>query len=265
MPIPMTIVDAFTDQPFTGNPAGVCVLDEDRDKQWMQLVAREMNHAETAFLLIRPDHVALRWFTPSVEMDLCGHATLASAHVLWQTGRARPEDTIRFRTRSGVLTAARDGDWIVLDFPALVGEWADVPPGLDHALGARPLNAVKSRFDLLVELGSEQAVRDLTPDLGMLAKLPYRGVIVTAVAARDEHYDFVSRFFAPQVGVPEDPVTGSAHCVLAPFWGERLGQTRMIGYQASPRGGTVRVEVAGDRVKLGGQAVTTLQGELLTA
>jgi PhzF family phenazine biosynthesis protein len=264
MSLPMMVVDAFTSRPFSGNPAGVCILDEDREKAWMQVVAREMAHAETAFLLLRPDHVALRWFTPAVEVDLCGHATLASAHVLWETGRLPDDRPISFRTRSGVLTAARQGDWIDLDFPALVSTWADVPPGLDDALGVAPLVAAKSRFDLLVELPSEAAVRELAPDLGLLARLPFRGVIVTAQAEKDDEYDFVSRFFAPQVGVPEDPVTGSAHCALAPFWGERLGLTEMIGYQASARGGIVRVEVKGDRVILGGQAVTTVRGELLT-
>ncbi len=262
MPIPMTVVDAFTSRPFAGNPAGVCILEAERDKAWMQLVAREMAHAETAFMLLRPDHVALRWFTPAAEVDLCGHATLGSAHVLWETRRLSDTVPIRFRTRSGDLIATRDGDWIALDFPALRGEWADIPPGVEDALGAPVKSAVKSRFDLLVELKNETAVRDLKPDLGLLARLPYRGVIVTAPAAKDDEYDFVSRFFAPQVGVPEDSVTGSAHCALAPFWGERLGQTKMVGYQASPRGGTVRVEVRGDRVILGGQAVTTFRGTL---
>jgi PhzF family phenazine biosynthesis protein len=258
----MSVVDAFTSKPYAGNPAGVCILDADRDKHWMQLVAREMNHAETAFLLLRPDHIALRWFTPTAEVDLCGHATLGSAHLLWETGRKPAGETLRFRTRSGELSATKEGDWIFLDFPALRGEWADIPPGLEDALGAAPQSAVKSRFDLLVELENEKAVRELTPDIGLVARLPYRGVIVTAQAAKDDEYDFVSRFFAPQVGVSEDPVTGSAHCALAPFWGERLGQSSMIGYQASPRGGTVKVEVKGDRVVLGGQAVTMLRGEL---
>jgi predicted PhzF superfamily epimerase YddE/YHI9 len=258
----MSVVDAFTDTAFAGNPAGVCIMDVDRDKQWMQKVAREMNHAETAFMLLRPDHVALRWFTPTAEVDLCGHATLGSAHVLWESGRMQPGDTIRFRTRSGVLTATKDGDWIRLDFPALIAEWTDVPPGLSDVLGAKIVSAAKSRFDLLVELESEQAVRELNPDIGLLARQPYRGVIVTAQAANDEHYDFVSRFFAPQVGVPEDPVTGSAHCVLGPFWGERLGQQKLIGYQASARGGTVKLELNGERLILAGQAVTKLRGEL---
>jgi len=259
----MTVVDAFTSTPFAGNPAAVCQLSGERDKSWMQLVAREMNHAETAFLMVRPDHVALRWFTPTVEMDLCGHATIAAAHVLWETGAMTPDAEIRFRTKSGVLTATREDDWILLDFPALVAQWADIPPGLDDVLGTGIKAAATSRFDLLVEVGSEEKVRELKPDLSQLARQPYRGVIVTAQAATDDEYDFVSRFFAPQVGVPEDPVTGSAHCALAPYWGERLGHTKMIGRQLSARGGIVKVEVKGDRVILGGQAVTTLRGELL--
>jgi PhzF family phenazine biosynthesis protein len=229
----------------------------------MQLVAREMNHAETAFLLVRPDHVALRWFTPLVEVDLCGHATLASAHVLWESGRVAKDATIRFRTRSGMLTATRDDDWIQLDFPALFATSADIPPGLDGVLGTAIKAAAKSRFDLLVEVASEDVVRELKPDLSQLARQPYRGIIVTARSTTEDEYDFVSRFFAPQVGVPEDPVTGSAHCVLAPYWGERLGHTRMIGRQLSARGGIVKVEVKGDRVILGGQAVTTVRGELV--
>lgn len=264
MPVPMSIVDAFTDTAFAGNPAGVCILGEDRDQHWMQLVAREMAHAETAFLLLRPGHVALRWFTPTVEVDLCGHATLGSAHILWETGRVPPGDTITFRTRSGVLTARREGDWIRLDFPTLVPEWTDVPPGLADVLGANIVSAAKSRFDLLIELESEAAVRDLKPDLGLLIQQPYRGVIVTARAANDEHYDCVSRFFAPKVGVNEDPVTGSAHCVIGPFWGKRLGQTSLIGYQASPRGGIIKMELAGERIILAGQAVTTLRGALIS-
>jgi len=262
MPVPITVVDAFTSTPFAGNPAAVAVLEAERDKTWMQQVAREMNLSETAFLLRRPDHVALRWFTPTVEVDLCGHATLASAHVLWTSGAVPERETIRFRTRSGELTAAKDGDWIQLDFPALVASWADVPPGLAEVLGARPKSAATSRFDLLIELESEAVVRDLKPDIGLLSNLPYRGVIVTAAAASDDEYDFVSRFFAPRAGVPEDPVTGSAHCVLGPYWGERLGQTSLIGYQASARGGVVKVELRGERAVLGGQAVTVWGGEL---
>lgn len=261
MPIPITVVDAFTNRPFAGNPAAVCVLPEERDKPWMQQVAREMNLSETAFLLIRPDHVGLRWFTPTVEVDLCGHATLASAHALWEGGGQPAGQTIRFRTRSGDLTAERRGDWIELDFPALPSEPADAPPGLADALGAPPKAVSKYKFDYLIELASEAAVRDLTPDLAVLGRLPVRGIVVTAVATTPG-FDFVSRFFAPASGVPEDPVTGSAHCALGPYWAKHLGRSAFLAYQASARGGVVKVEVKGDRVALCGQAVTVLRAEL---
>jgi len=261
MPTPITIVDAFTDKPFSGNPAAVCVLEGERDRLWMQQVAREMNLSETAFVLRRGEHWALRWFTPTVEVDLCGHATLATAHVLWDTDLAPPDLALSFRTRSGELHAKREGSRIWLDFPALIAAWADAPPLLTDALGARPVAVAKYTFDYLVELDSEAAVRDLTPDIAMLAGVQARGVVVTAVATTPG-FDFVSRFFAPQSGVPEDPVTGSAHCALAPYWAERLGKTRMLAYQASARGGIVEVEVAGDRVMLGGKAVTVVEGTM---
>ena len=262
MSIPITIVDAFTDKAFSGNPAAVCVLEQDPDRQWMQNVAREMNLSETAFVVPRGDAWALRWFTPLVEVDLCGHATLASAHVLWEMGRAERDLAVRFRTRSGELLAKREGGQVWLDFPALASVWADAPPMLGDALGAHVVAVAKSNFDYLVELESEAVVRDLKPDLGMLASLAARGIIVTA-AATTPGFDFVSRFFAPRVGVPEDPVTGSAHCVLAPYWGERLGKTGMLAYQASARGGVVQVERVGERVMLGGKAVTVVRGQLL--
>ena len=259
---PFVQVDAFTDRPFAGNPAAVCVLPSARDERWMQLVAREMNLAETAFLVRRSDGYDLRWFTPACEIDLCGHATLASAHVLWEDGHLPAAATARFHTRSGLLTAARRENLIWLDFPATPAVEAPVPPELARGLGV-PLRFVgQTPFDYLVELDSEETVRGLAPDLALLARLPVRGVIVTAASASGEH-EFVSRFFAPAAGVPEDPVTGSAHCALAPFWGARLGRTELRGYQASERGGLVRVRLAGDRVLLGGQAVTVLRGELL--
>ncbi|HEX7049899.1 MAG TPA: PhzF family phenazine biosynthesis protein [Longimicrobiales bacterium] len=254
-------VDAFTDRPFRGNPAAVCVLPEPREPAWMQDVAREMNLSETAFLVPEDDGFRLRWFTPAVEVDLCGHATLASAHVLWEDGLLAPEATARFHTRSGLLTAVRSGDRIVLDFPAKPEEATTAPEGLAHALGITPAYVGRNKFDLLVELPSEAAVRELAPDFARLRTIDARGVIVTARAATRD-YDFVSRFFAPRVGVDEDPVTGSAHCCLGPFWQKRLGRTEFTAYQASPRGGTVHVEVRGDRVRLGGQAVTVLRGEL---
>jgi predicted PhzF superfamily epimerase YddE/YHI9 len=262
MALPITVVDAFTDSPFSGNPAAVCVLEREPERHWMQQVAREMNLAETAFLLKREDAWALRWFTPTVEVDLCGHATLASAHVLWQDGVLAPEATATFRTKSGILTAARRKDWIWLDFPTLPCEWADAPPSLREVLGTGTKAVARSRHDMLVELDSEAVVRDLKPDLELLSRLPVRGLIVTAVATTPG-FDFVSRFFAPQVGVPEDPVTGSAHCALGPYWSERLGKDVMLAYQASARGGVVKVEMRGERIGLGGQAVTVLRAELL--
>jgi PhzF family phenazine biosynthesis protein len=262
VPLSITVVDAFTDKPFSGNPAAVCVLPEERDRTWMQHVAREMNLAETAFLLLRPDHVALRWFTPLAEVDLCGHATIASAHAMWENHVLPAGKPIRFRTRSGELHAERDGEWIALDFPALPSQRADLPPGLADALGARPKAVSKYKFDYLIELDSEAAVRDLKPDLGVIAQLPVRGVVVTAVATTPG-FDFVSRFFAPAVGVPEDPVTGSAHCALAPYWAGKLGKTEFLAYQASARGGIVKVAVKGDRVALCGKAVTVLRAELV--
>ena len=262
MAIPITVVDAFTDAPFSGNPAAVCVLDHEPEKHWMQHVAREMNLSETAFLMKREDAWALRWFTPMVEVELCGHATLASAHVMWERGLLAPGETAAFRTRSGLLTAERKQDWIWLDFPALPCEWADAPPALRDALGIGTRAVARSRHDLLVEVESEAAVREVQPDLELLARLPARGLIVTAVASTPG-FDFVSRFFAPQVGVNEDPVTGSAHCALGPYWGERLGKDAMLAYQASARGGVVKVELRGERVGLGGRAVTVLRAELL--
>lgn len=255
-------VDAFTDRPFSGNPAAVCLLPSPADPVWMQDVAREMNLAETAFLIRRPDGFDLRWFTPTTEVDLCGHATLASAHVLWEDGALKPSEVARFHTRSGILTASREPDLIWLDFPATPCAPDDGPADLRRGLGTDVLHISRTCFDYLVELPSEAAVRALAPDLGVLARLPGRGVIVTARSESDS-YDFVSRFFAPGAGVPEDPVTGSAHCGLGPYWSERLGKRRLVGYQASARGGRVIVDLQGDRVRLGGQAVTVLRGELL--
>jgi predicted PhzF superfamily epimerase YddE/YHI9 len=255
-------VDAFTSEPFKGNPAAVCVLPEERNDSWMQDVAREMNLAETAFLLPRSDGWGLRWFTPAVEVDLCGHATLASAHVLWETGVLATQETARFHTRSGLLTAVKRGDWIELDFPSTPDEPADAPPGLVESLGASPRYVGKSIFDYLAELDSEEAVRALRPDFGVMKKIGARGVIATSRSA-DPGFDFVSRYFAPAFGIDEDPVTGSTHCCLAPFWSRRLGKTSFLARQISARGGVLKVELKGDRVGLGGQAVTVMRAELL--
>lgn len=262
MDIPIVQVDAFTDTPFRGNPAGVCVLDEPRTTEWMQSVAAEMNVAETAFLEPRADGFGLRWFTPLVEVDLCGHATVASAHVLWETGRLPPSAQARFHTRSGLLTADRRGTWIELDFPATPAVVTEPRPAIAAALGVTPKWTGRSRFDYLLEVESEEAVRRVTPDLGALATVDTRGVIVTAPATAPE-YDFVSRFFAPRAGIDEDPVTGSSHCCLGPYWAPRVGKQEMTGYQASARGGIVRVRLDGDRVHLGGHAVTVLRGVLI--
>jgi PhzF family phenazine biosynthesis protein len=261
MALSITQVDAFTPVPFAGNPAAVCVLSAPREAAWMQNVAREMNLSETAFLDPRPEGYNLRWFTPAVEVDLCGHATLASAHVLWEEGHLQPGVQARFHTRSGWLSAQKCGDWIELDFPAKLEESAPAPPQLEAALGAAPIYVGRNAFDYLVELESETAVRGLAPDFGILRRLGVRGIIVTSRGSGE--YDFVSRFFAPGAGIDEDPVTGSAHVCLGPFWSARLAKTELLAYQASARGGVVRVRVAGDRVHLGGQAVTVLRGELL--
>jgi PhzF family phenazine biosynthesis protein len=265
MPVPLIQVDAFTNEPFSGNPAAVCLLPAPCEAAWMQQVAREMNLSETAFLVRRQDGSGfdLRWFTPTTEVDLCGHATLASAHALWETGELAPADTARFHTRSGLLSADRRGDWIELNFPATPDTPVEAPDGLAAALGVTPRYVGRSRFDYLVEVDAEDTVRTITPDLGRLRTLPVRGIIVTSRASTPG-WDFVSRFFAPASGVDEDPVTGSAHCCLTPYWSRALGRTSMIARQLSARGGTVKVTVDGHRVRLGGQAVTVLTGQILT-
>ncbi len=258
----VVVVDAFTDAPFSGNPAAVCVLPGARDEKWMQQVAREMNLSETAFLHPEDGAYRLRWFTPATEVALCGHATLASSHVLWETGAAKSDETLKFNTKSGLLTAKRDKEWIELDFPATPAAPDAPPTNLLEALGVRAKMVARNKFDYVVEVASEKIVRNLTPDIALLSTVEVRGVIVTAVATTPG-FDFVSRFFAPKVGVPEDPVTGSAHACLAPYWEARLGKSDMLAYQASPRGGMLRVGVRGDRVLLGGKAVTIMKGDLV--
>ncbi len=257
--VPIVQIDAFSDVPFGGNPAAVCVLAGPKEEVWMQHVATEMNLSETAFLHPEGDGFALRWFTPSIEVDLCGHATLASAHALWEGGHLPYGEQARFHTRSGRLTADRDGEWIELNFPAKKAEECEPPRELLEALGVSPLFVGRNQFDYLVEVESEAVVRGMEPDQALLRKLPVRGVMVTSRAAE---YDFVSRFFAPGAGVDEDPVTGSAHCALAPYWAAKLGKTELRAFQASKRGGFLRLRVESDRVILGGKAVTVLQGEL---
>jgi PhzF family phenazine biosynthesis protein len=268
------IIDAFTDRPFAGNPAAVCLLDGDAwpDEGWMRRVAAEMNLSETAFAHPLPAGAgadwALRWFTPTVETNLCGHATLATAHALHGDGAT--DGTVRFGSRSGVLVAhAHQDGSITLDFPAAPAAEAPVPDGLADALGATPEAAYGTGAlgDLLVVLADEATVRALTPDVAALAGLAdrdgVRGFIVTAAASDPRRgYDFVSRFFAPAQGIPEDPVTGSAHTALAPYWSARLGRDALTGLQASARTGLVRTAVHGDRVHLTGRAVTVLDGTL---
>jgi PhzF family phenazine biosynthesis protein len=256
----MYVVHAFADRPFAGNPAAVCFPSAQPADGWMQQVAAEMRLSETAFLTPAEDGYRLRWFTPTVEVDLCGHATLAAAYVLWQTGRLRPGGQARFHTRSGPLTVDQGPSGMTMDFPARAAEPCREWDGLPAALGAQARFIGRNGTDGLVELEDEQAVRSLRPDFALLSQYPVRGVIVTA-RSDDPGYDFVSRFFAPRAGVPEDPVTGSAHCCLGPFWGERLGKRDLVGYQASARGGSVRVGLRGGRVHLGGRAVLVLSGE----
>jgi PhzF family phenazine biosynthesis protein len=252
-------VDAFTAEPFRGNPAAVCVLEKEPDAHWLQKVAAEMNLSETAFLLPQADGYSLRWFTPSFEIDLCGHATLASAHILWERGYLRTDQEAKFYTKSGLLSARKVEDWIQLDFPALAEKETAAPEELLAALGIDPLYVGKSVFDYLIEVEQEEIVRKLQPDYTKLMEAPMRGVIVTA---RAKDYDFVSRFFAPEVGIFEDPVTGSAHCCLGPYWQKKLGKDHFLAYQASERGGVLKLQVTGERVLISGQAVTVLEGQL---
>jgi len=262
MPTHIVQVDAFTNRPFAGNPAAVCVLSEPRPDAWMRDVAREMNLSETAFLHPQDGGYNLRWLTPAVEVDLCGHATVASAHVLWVDGHLPAGTQARFHTRSGLLLADRRGDWIELDFPAKVAASVEAPAGMVAALGINATNVAKNQFDYLVEVASEEEVCAAAPDFTALKKVGARGIMVTARAST-AGFDFVSRFFAPGSGVDEDPVTGSSHTALGPYWAARLGKTEFTAYQASARGGVVRVRLNGDRVILGGQAVTVMRAELL--
>jgi PhzF family phenazine biosynthesis protein len=257
----LAIVDAFADRPFAGNPAAVCLLGSAQDADWMQAVAAEMHLSETAFVRSLDDGFELRWFTPAIEVELCGHATLAAAHVLWTEGVVGAVEPIRFHTKSGVLTCVNRNGMIELDFPATPAEHAEPPPGLLDALQVNPSFVGRSKFDRFLLVESEQLVRSLSPDFARLRQIPMRGVIVTSISD-DSEFDFVSRYFAPGAGVDEDPVTGSAHCCLGPFWSERLGKSELTGYQASSRGGIVRTRIEGDRVILGGHAVTVLTGDL---
>jgi PhzF family phenazine biosynthesis protein len=256
-------VDAFTDRPFGGNPAAVCWLEHQAEATWMQAMAAEMNLSETAFVRRLDDGYELRWFTPEVEVDLCGHATLATAHALWSNAIANQGDALRFHTRSGLLTCSRNDPFIEMDFPALPA--TEIPPSkmLLDALnieGARFQG--RTKFDYLVVLDSAEKVRSLRPDFSKLVRVQTRGVIVTS-RSDDPKFDFISRFFAPAVGIDEDPVCGSAHCCLASYWSEQLKKQELMAYQASARGGVLRLRMNGGRVVLGGQAVTVWEGTLL--
>lgn len=254
-------VDAFTSVPFRGNPAAVLILPEPRPAEWMQDVARELNLSDSAFLVKQNDGYDLRWFTPVAEIDLCGHATLAAAHVLWETGRLAALEAPRFHTKSGLLTVRKVDGWIEMDFPSTPAARSDPPRDLLEGLGTSAGFVGRSKFDYLVELRTELEVRNLKPDFALLKTIACRGIIVTSKSSSSEQ-DFVSRFFAPSLGIDEDPVTGSAHCALAPYWRERLAKDDLTGYQASARGGVVKVGVRGDRVLIRGQAVTVMTGEL---
>jgi PhzF family phenazine biosynthesis protein len=256
-------VDAFTATPFQGNPAAVCVLEQTVDETWMQLVAREMNLSETAFVVKQEDGFNLRWFTPTVEVPLCGHATLATAHVLWTEGYLAKETSARFHTLSGLLIANLKRNWIELNFPANFSETTEIPEILAKALDVPLIMTLRNSLGYLVEVESASIISNLQPNFSLLKTLPISNVVVTSVADRGSEYDFVSRFFAPGLGIDEDPVTGAAHCCLAPFWRNKLNKNEFLAYQASARGGVVKVNYDGsDRVLLQGQAVTVMRGAI---
>ncbi|MBE9205932.1 PhzF family phenazine biosynthesis protein [Nostoc sp. LEGE 06077] len=261
----ITQVDAFTNKPFAGNPAAVCVLPAPQADRWMQQVAQEMNLSETAYLVKQEDGFNLRWFTPAVEVPLCGHATLASAHVLWSEGHLSRDEVARFHTKSGLLIAKLQNEWIELDFPVNRSQVANAPPELSTVLGVNYQAVYQNSLGYLVEVASADVVRSMQPNFQLLKTLPGDGVIVTSKDTPGSEYDFISRFFAPALGIDEDPVTGAAHCCLAPFWRDRLGQNTFLAYQASSRGGVVKLSYdGGDRVLLSGQAITIMQGALVT-
>lgn len=259
---PLYQVDAFTNEPFKGNPAGVVLLEKEADEQWMQNVAAEMNLSETAFIAPAEDGFNLRWFTPVAQVDLCGHATLASAHILYETKMLSEDETARFHTKSGLLTVTKKADLLEMNFPSEPAQKIPPTPILVRALGFAPVYTGQNRMDLLIETNDPDMLLNLEPDFRELAHIPVRGLIVTC-RSHNEQYDFISRFFAPRYGVNEDPVTGSAHCCLAPYWAKKLGKPSLIGYQASKRGGVVHVTDLGDRVLLAGHAVTIFKADLI--
>lgn len=261
----ITQVDAFTAEAFRGNPAAICVMDREADPAWMQRVALEMNLSETAYVVPRADGFGLRWFTPAIEVELCGHATVAAAHVLWQDGHVPPAQECRFHTRSGLLTARRNAEWIEVSFPLETVTPLPAPADAQAALGVQSVAAAENKrlSYLVLELQNEAAVRACAPDFNALAHAAHKGFVVTSRADSGNTYDVVSRFFAPRMGVNEDPATGSAHCVLGPYWQPKLGMDSFHAHQASARGADIRVRVDSGRIILGGQAVTVMRGELL--
>jgi PhzF family phenazine biosynthesis protein len=263
---PVYQVDAFAEGPFTGNPAAVVFLMGNQSDAWLQRFAMEMNLSETAYFMRKGDGYTLRWFTPLAEVDLCGHATLAAAHVIWETSMVPEDEEIRFESRSGLLRARKDADWIALDFPEDAAQACSISPEIAAAVPEKILWCGENSVDLLLELESEAQVRAFVPDLAAIKALNKRGLIITAAAAdADGPYHFVSRFFGPSVGVDEDPVTGSAHCALGPYWAAKLDRSSLIGYQASARGGIVKVRLRAGRVELRGKATTVLQGVITKA
>lgn len=256
------MVNAFTDKPFSGNPACICFLTEPATDQWMQEVAYEMRTSETAFLLEQADGFSLRWFTPQTEVDLCGHATLASAHILWETGRLEKSKEAKFFTKSGLVIANHVDDLIEMGFPILYHQPADFNPELLAAFNITPDYVGTFDQKLLMVVDGEEIVRNLNPDFNILRCFRERGIAITS-AADSPDYDFISRYFAPWVGVDEDPVTGSSHCCLGPFWSKRMKKSELIAYQASPRGGSLRLKVDKQQVLIGGKAVTIYEGKLL--
>lgn len=259
--IPTYTVDAFTSERFSGNPAAVCILETDIGDELKQKIAAEMNLAETAFILPRGNEYDLRWFTPSIEVDLCGHATLAGAHVLWESGLADVNEKILFKTKSGRLELSKKGELISMLFPLEDVIATECPELIIKGINANPVYSGRNRMDYLVEVESEEVLRNIHPHFAFLGRLDSRGLIVTS-SSDSEEYDFVSRFFAPQSGIPEDSVTGSAHCALAPYWSAKLGRDELVGFQASGREGIVYVKLQNEKVVLGGYAVTVLTGYL---
>jgi PhzF family phenazine biosynthesis protein len=262
MEIPIFQVDAFTADPFGGNPAGVTLLEDEKPAEWMQSVAREMNLSETAFLLKKENGYDLRWFTPAIEVKLCGHATLASAHILWEQGYLKPDQTAVFFSASGELRACLKENWVELDFPSFDSREIEIDPAISVALGKQPNRAFKTNVNMMVEFDDPQIVVDLKPDFEKINQLPYQGIITTS-RSESPQFDFISRYFAPHAGINEDPVTGSAHSSLGPFWAVRLGKTELHAFQASARGGELKVRVSRDRTFIAGQAVTIFTGKLL--